>query len=207
RGVALVGAAPPPAAGRGAAGRAVGGAAGPARRVARDLPELPGARPATAPGQHRHRPRGGSGSGAAGCLVDRAVPVAAAAGHHAGGGRSGGQLAGSDDSATQIGAVAVSDQLLELERMSVRFLLGRRGAVRAVTDASLSLRPGQVTALIGESGCGKSVLAAALLGLLPANAQVRGRALLADGTDLLSASDEELTQVRGRQVGLVPQSA
>jgi len=101
----------------------------------------------------------------------------------------------------------VSDQLLELERMSVRFLLGRRGAVRAVTDASLSLRPGQVTALIGESGCGKSVLAAALLGLLPANAQVRGRALLADGTDLLSASDEELTQVRGRQVGLVPQSA
>ena len=101
----------------------------------------------------------------------------------------------------------MSDQLLELERMSVRFLLGRRGAVRAVTDASLSLRPGQVTALIGESGCGKSVLAAALLGLLPANAQVRGRALLADGTDLLSASDEELTQVRGRQVGLVPQSA
>src|SRR5690606_39894522 len=99
-----------------------------------------------------------------------------AAGHHAGGGRSGGQLAGSDDSATQIGAVAVSDQLLELERMSVRFLLGRRGAVRAVTDASLSLRPGQVTALIGESGCWKSVLAAALLGLLPANAQVRGRA-------------------------------
>src|SRR5690606_38472057 len=60
---------------------------------------------------------------------------------------------------------------------------------------------------IGESGCGKSVLAAALLGLLPANAQVRGRALLADGTDLLSASDEELTQVRGRQVGLVQQSA
>ena len=43
----------------------------------------------------------------------------------------------------------MSDQLLELERMSVRFLLGRRGAVRAVTDASLSLRPGQVTALSG----------------------------------------------------------
>ncbi|RCW43241.1 peptide/nickel transport system ATP-binding protein [Halopolyspora algeriensis] len=112
-----------------------------------------------------------------------------------------------------------TEPLLELDRLSVRFLLGRRrggGEVRAVTDASLALRPGRVLALVGESGCGKSVLASALLGLLPANAQVRGRALLhrdrtvesGGSVELLTAPESVLARrVRGRLVGLVPQSA
>ncbi|QUH00834.1 ABC transporter ATP-binding protein [Saccharopolyspora erythraea] len=103
----------------------------------------------------------------------------------------------------------MSENLLELDRLSVRFLLGRRrGEVRAVTDASLRLRRGRVLALVGESGCGKSVLASALLGLLPANAQVRGRAVLDGELELLGASEHVLAErVRGRLVGLVPQSA
>ncbi|MGP4020253.1 ABC transporter ATP-binding protein [Saccharopolyspora sp. 5N708] len=99
-------------------------------------------------------------------------------------------------------------ELLELDRLSVRFLLGQRATVRAVTDATLRLRPGRVLALVGESGCGKSVLAAALLGLLPGNAQVRGKAVLRGGIELLSAPEAVLArQVRGRLIGLVPQSA
>ncbi|MCI2420496.1 ATP-binding cassette domain-containing protein [Saccharopolyspora sp. K220] len=102
----------------------------------------------------------------------------------------------------------MSGPLLELDRLSVRFLLGRRAEVRAVTDATLQLRPGRVLALVGESGCGKSVLAAALLGLLPGNAQVRGEAVLRGGVELLSAPEAVLAgQVRGRLIGLVPQSA
>ena len=107
-----------------------------------------------------------------------------------------------------------SESLLRLDRLSVRFLLSRRrrpgSEVRAVTDASLNLRPGRVLALVGESGCGKSVLASALLGLLPANAQVRGRARLyrPDPVELISAPESVLAgEVRGRGVGLVPQSA
>lgn len=108
-----------------------------------------------------------------------------------------------------------SSPVLDVQALSVRFRLGRsghRGIVAAVTDVDLALRPGRVLVLVGESGCGKSVLASALLGLLPANAQVRGRAMLAvPGTaqrDLLSASERELAgRVRGRAVGLVPQSA
>ncbi|GGM37550.1 ABC transporter ATP-binding protein [Longimycelium tulufanense] len=108
----------------------------------------------------------------------------------------------------------MTGELLDVRGLSVRFLLGRRGRggeVRAVTDATFSLRRGQLLALVGESGCGKSVLASALLGLLPGNAQVRGHALLSeqDGPiDVMSAPENVLAQrVRGRLVGLVPQSA
>ncbi|WP_375540795.1 ATP-binding cassette domain-containing protein, partial [Streptomyces sp. TRM64462] len=67
-------------------------------------------------------------------------------------------------------------------------------------------------ALVGESGCGKSVLASALLGLLPGNAETTGSAVVAgggpgsDGIDLLAADERTLARsVRGRRVGLVPQ--
>ncbi|QEU97841.1 ABC transporter ATP-binding protein [Streptomyces kanamyceticus] len=78
--------------------------------------------------------------------------------------------------------------------------------VAAVTDATFDLAAGECLALVGESGCGKSVLASALLGLLPQNAETAGAALLGD-TDLLTADERTLARtVRGRRVGLVPQS-
>ncbi|MES5818790.1 ABC transporter ATP-binding protein [Streptomyces sp. RG80] len=81
---------------------------------------------------------------------------------------------------------------------------GRR--VAAVTDAHFDVAAGECLALIGESGCGKSVLASALLGLLPANAQTAGEARLGD-LDLLAADERTLARtVRGRRIGLVPQS-
>ncbi|MGW5638565.1 ABC transporter ATP-binding protein [Streptomyces sp. NPDC003832] len=82
---------------------------------------------------------------------------------------------------------------------------GRR-RIAAVTDAHFDVAAGECLALIGESGCGKSVLASALLGLLPANAQTRGEAHLGD-LDLLAADERTLARsVRGRRVGLIPQS-
>ncbi|MEU9254106.1 ABC transporter ATP-binding protein [Streptomyces sp. NPDC048270] len=79
--------------------------------------------------------------------------------------------------------------------------------VEAVTDVRFDLAPGQCLALVGESGCGKSVLASALLGLLPGNAETAGSARLADGLDVLAADERTLAEaVRGRRIGLVPQS-
>ncbi|QEV50151.1 ABC transporter ATP-binding protein [Streptomyces vinaceus] len=79
--------------------------------------------------------------------------------------------------------------------------------VEAVSDATFTLAAGECLALVGESGCGKSVLASALLGLLPANAETAGSARLADGLDVLAADERTLARtVRGRRVGLVPQS-
>ncbi|MFD3695299.1 oligopeptide/dipeptide ABC transporter ATP-binding protein [Streptomyces sp. NPDC058646] len=79
--------------------------------------------------------------------------------------------------------------------------------VEAVSEVTFDLAPGACLALVGESGCGKSVLASALLGLLPGNAETAGSARLADGLDLLAADERTLAgTVRGRRVGLVPQS-
>ncbi|WP_179816383.1 ABC transporter ATP-binding protein [Allostreptomyces psammosilenae] len=78
--------------------------------------------------------------------------------------------------------------------------------VAAVTDATLDLLPGEVLALVGESGCGKSVMAGAVLGLLPGNAEIAGAAM-AGGIDLTTADERTLARrVRGRLIGLVPQS-
>ncbi|WP_399944399.1 ABC transporter ATP-binding protein [Streptomyces sp. BBFR25] len=96
--------------------------------------------------------------------------------------------------------------VLSVRGLSVRFLMPGGRRVAAVTDAHFDVAPGECLALIGESGCGKSVLASALLGLLPGNAQTAGRALLGD-LDLLAADERTLARtVRGRRIGLVPQS-
>ncbi|WP_326642464.1 ABC transporter ATP-binding protein [Nonomuraea fuscirosea] len=94
---------------------------------------------------------------------------------------------------------------LHVEGLSVRFRLPG-AVVHAVTDARFTLRQGRCLALVGESGCGKSVMAHALLGLLPANATVTGHAWL-DSLDLIAAPEKTLArQVRGRRIGLIPQS-
>ncbi|MGY1843986.1 ABC transporter ATP-binding protein [Modestobacter sp. SYSU DS0875] len=99
---------------------------------------------------------------------------------------------------------------LAVSGLTVRFPTGRRGraAVHAATDVSFDLVPGRVLALVGESGCGKSVLAAALLRLLPPGTEVSGAAVLAGEVDVLSAPARALRRsIRGRRVALVPQSA
>ncbi|MFJ5995468.1 ABC transporter ATP-binding protein [Streptomyces sp. NPDC092370] len=96
--------------------------------------------------------------------------------------------------------------VLSVRGLSVRFLLPGGRRVAAVTDARFDVGPGECLALIGESGCGKSVLASALLGLLPGNAQTAGSAVLGD-LNLLTAGERTLARaVRGRLIGLVPQS-
>ncbi|MFG3703534.1 ABC transporter ATP-binding protein [Micromonospora sp. NPDC047670] len=100
--------------------------------------------------------------------------------------------------------------LLDVDGLTVRFQL-RDAVVQAVTDLRLTVHPGELLAVVGESGCGKSVLAHALLGLLPGNATVTGHARLrppgGEQVDLIGCTERHLARaVRGRAVGLVPQS-
>ncbi|GAA2372374.1 ABC transporter ATP-binding protein [Streptomyces carpaticus] len=102
--------------------------------------------------------------------------------------------------------------LLSVRGLSVRFLMPGGADIAAVNDVSFDLSAGECLALVGESGCGKSVLAGALLGLLPGNARTRGSALLSSEPgavpiDLPAADERTLARtVRGRLLGLVPQS-
>lgn len=110
------------------------------------------------------------------------------------------------------GPSAGASPVLSVRGLGVRFRMRGGRHIAAVTDATFDLAAGECLALVGESGCGKSVLASALLGLLPGNAQTTGAALLtgpdpAAPTDLLAADERTLARtVRGRRIGLVPQS-
>lgn len=98
--------------------------------------------------------------------------------------------------------MSVSD-LLEVEHLTVA-LPTRAGYRNAVDDLSLTVRPGEVVGIAGESGSGKTMTALSLFGLLPQGARVTGSARL-DGTDLLRLSGRRLRDVRGRQVAMVSQ--
>jgi oligopeptide/dipeptide ABC transporter ATP-binding protein len=91
--------------------------------------------------------------------------------------------------------------LLEVSDLRIA-MPGARGPVTIVDGIGFEVSAGQIFGLAGESGSGKTMTALSLLGLLPADAYVAGRALL-DGRDLLRLSPPELRAVRGRQLAMV----
>jgi oligopeptide/dipeptide ABC transporter ATP-binding protein len=91
--------------------------------------------------------------------------------------------------------------LLEFRNLSVDYS-GRGGVVSAVTDVSVTLLEGETFGLVGESGCGKTSLAMALMGLLPASALVSG-SIHFRGADLNAMSEPRLRELRGDQVSMV----
>jgi peptide/nickel transport system ATP-binding protein len=93
------------------------------------------------------------------------------------------------------------EPLLQIQDLSVRFD-SDEGTVHAVDRMSLELASGQVLGIVGESGCGKSVTALSILGLLPKTATVTGSVLF-DGAELLGASRSQLRKIRGRQISFV----
>jgi peptide/nickel transport system ATP-binding protein len=92
--------------------------------------------------------------------------------------------------------------LLDMQGVSV-FFRGAVGEVQATRSISLTIAPGEMVGLVGESGCGKSVTGLAIMGLLPAaTSRVVGRILL-DGEDLLAAPPARLRRLRGRRLSMI----
>jgi len=92
--------------------------------------------------------------------------------------------------------------MLEVRDLRVTFHT-RRGPATALHGVNLTLPAGKVTGLVGESGCGKTVTALSIMGLLPPNAEVLGGEVLLDGVDLLKMSKEEIRKVRLKDVAIV----
>ena len=101
------------------------------------------------------------------------------------------------------------EPILSVEDLTVSFE-GSRGVVRILEGIDFTLYPGEVLALVGETGCGKSVTAKSLLDLIPQLSRHRTGCVSFEGTDLLKLSNRELIRVRGRSIAMIfqnPQSS
>jgi peptide/nickel transport system ATP-binding protein len=96
--------------------------------------------------------------------------------------------------------------LLQVEDLHVWFDLEDGGELHAVQGVNFSLEPGERLGLVGESGCGKTTTALAIMGLLPSSASVSGRVLL-DGKDILAGGDAAMRPHRWVDVAIVFQGA
>lgn len=96
---------------------------------------------------------------------------------------------------------------LTVNDLSVSFRTSGNKSFPIVNKVSFSLKKGRRTALVGESGCGKSLLALALFRLLPHHALVTGTATYNEDCDLLSVSEKKMNRLRGKNLVLVPQNA
>jgi oligopeptide/dipeptide ABC transporter ATP-binding protein len=93
--------------------------------------------------------------------------------------------------------------LLRIENLTVHFRTSN-GLVRAVEGAGYEVFRGETLAVVGESGCGKSVTAMAVLGLLPKPpAEIPTGSILFQGEDLLQASTERLQRIRGDRISMI----
>ncbi len=101
------------------------------------------------------------------------------------------------------GDQAAGEVVLTVSNLKVDFRT-ESGVVHAVNDVSFALRRGEVLSIVGESGSGKSVSAMTLMGLTrSANASIGGTATLADGTELISATDDQLQRIRGARIAMI----
>jgi len=107
-------------------------------------------------------------------------------------------------SATHGASCATQEPLLEIRDLRIEFR-GKDETVVAVPNLSLSVMRGESYGLVGESGCGKSTTAMAILGYLGRTGTVASGSIRFDGQELVGASPRELRQVRGRHIAMVYQ--
>ena len=100
------------------------------------------------------------------------------------------------------GAPLPNAPLLEVDNLSVEFP-GRRGTLRALDGVTFSIAPGEVLGVVGESGAGKSLTGAAIIGLLERPGRISGGQVLLDGVRIDRLPYEQLRRIRGRQVGAI----
>src|SRR5687768_17317312 len=91
--------------------------------------------------------------------------------------------------------------LLEVRNLRVHFQ-AERGVVRAVEGISFHIDEGEIVAIVGESGCGKSVTSMSILGLIGQEGRQDGE-IRFEGRDLLKLSESELRDIRGDRIGMI----
>jgi len=100
----------------------------------------------------------------------------------------------------------MSEPLLTIQGLTVEFRVSR-GILRAVDEVDLHVQRGEILGLVGESGCGKSVLAHAIIKQVDPNGYIKSGRVIFEGRDVYSLSEEELRKFRWRDVAIIFQGA
>src|SRR6516162_4952435 len=101
-------------------------------------------------------------------------------------------------------AVSEPVPVLECRNLCVSYYT-RAGEIPAVVDFNLKLMPGEAHGIVGESGCGKSTVALAIMNFMGKNGGIVGGEILFDGRDMRTMTPEELRQIRGSKIAMVYQ--
>lgn len=94
--------------------------------------------------------------------------------------------------------------ILEIKNLNLSFV-SNGISYQALYDINLTLQKGKMLAIVGESGCGKTVTAMSVLRLLAPNARITSGQILYDGKNLLDLKESEMQHIRGKEIALVPQ--
>ncbi|ENZ9534991.1 TPA: ABC transporter ATP-binding protein [Clostridioides difficile] len=94
------------------------------------------------------------------------------------------------------------EHLLEVNNLSVSFKV-EEGEVQAVRNVSFNLKKGETLAIVGESGCGKSVLCKSLMRILPYNGYIKNGEVLLKSSDLVKESEKEMEDIRGKNISMI----
>ncbi len=92
--------------------------------------------------------------------------------------------------------------LLQVKNLIVEFP-GRRGTLRALDDISFDIAPGEILGVVGESGAGKSLTGAAIIGLLEPPGRIGGGQILLEGERIDNLAYEQMRHIRGRRIGAI----
>jgi peptide/nickel transport system ATP-binding protein len=97
----------------------------------------------------------------------------------------------------------MTEPVLAIDALSVEFAT-RAGPVRVLRDLSFRVQPGETVALVGESGCGKSMTALSIMGLLPRpNGRIVAGSIRVDGQELANAEQETFARIRGDKISMI----
>ena len=99
---------------------------------------------------------------------------------------------------------AAQTPVLECKNVSISYFT-RAGAIPAVYDFNLTVNPGEAVGIVGESGCGKSTVALAIMQYMGRNGAITGGEIKFMGRDMRTMSQEELRKIRGSQISMVYQ--
>ena len=98
------------------------------------------------------------------------------------------------------------DTILRVQNLDIKYHT-REGILTAIHNASFDIKKGQIVGVVGESGCGKSTVASAVMRLLPPNGEISNGEIIFNGVDLTELSVEEMRQYRGRNLSMIFQDA